>query len=141
VTEEAVLDPLSLLGTWTMARTIDDRQAGERSTVDGTTELEMQGDGRVRWTERGTFRRPAGDIPVSRVLFVEPRETGWFVTFDDGRDFHPWAPGDEVVHPCVADTYTGRIEPHGPARWTVRWDVTGPAKDYTMITELTRHAA
>lgn len=140
MTAETALDPADLVGAWTMTRTIDDRRASERATVDGTTELVRQDDGRIRWSEQGTLHSATGDIPVSRVLFVEPRDGGWFVTFEDGRDFHPWAPGDEVVHPCAADTYTGRVDPDGPDRWTVRWDVTGPAKDYTMTTELTRHA-
>jgi hypothetical protein len=124
-----------------MDRTIDDRIASETSTVDGTSELVQQDDGRIRWSERGTLRRGALEIPVSRTLFVEHRDEGWWVTFDDGRDFHPWAPGDEVVHPCVADTYVGRIEPQDADRWTVRWDVSGPAKDYTMTTLLVRREA
>jgi hypothetical protein len=136
-----VLEPTALVGAWTMARTIDDRHAGERATVDGTSELSLLDDGRIRWAERGTLHRDAGDIPVSRVLFVEARDTGWWVTFDDGRDFHPWAPGDEVVHPCAPDTYVGRIDADGTDRWTVEWRVSGPAKDYRMTTTLTRHAA
>jgi hypothetical protein len=136
-----VLEPTALVGAWTMARTIDDRHAGEQATVDGTSELSLLDDGRIRWAERGTLHRDAGDIPVSRVLFVEARDTGWWVTFDDGRDFHPWAPGDEVVHPCAPDTYVGRIDADGTDRWTVEWRVSGPAKDYTMTTTLTRHAA
>ena len=141
MTSQPALEPTELLGAWTLMRTIDDRHAGEQATVDGSTELVQQDDGRIRWSERGTLHRDAGDIPVSRVLFVEPRDTGWWVTFDDGRDFHPWTPGDEVVHPCVADTYVGRIDADGADRWTVRWRVSGPAKDYTMTTTLTRHAA
>jgi hypothetical protein len=140
VTSPTVLEPTDLLGTWSVARTIDDRRAGERSTVDGTSMLERRDDGRIRWSEQGTLHRGDLHVPVSRVLFVEPRDAGWFVTFDDGRDFHPWAPGDEVVHPCAADTYVGRIETPGVDAWTVVWHVTGPDKDYSMTTLLTRLA-
>lgn len=129
-----------MLGVWSMARTIDDRHGDEQSTVDGTSELVLEDDGRIRWSERGTLHRRAGDIPVSRTLFLEPREDGWWVTFDDGRDFHPWRPGEKVVHPCSPDTYTGSVDIIGPDTWTVRWQVSGPAKDYTMVTILTRHA-
>ena len=141
MTSQPALEPTELLGAWTLMRTIDDRHAGEQATVDGSTELVQQDDGRIRWSERGTLHRAAGDIPVSRVLFVEPRDDGWWVTFDDGRDFHPWAPGDEVVHPCAPDTYVGRIDVGGPDRWTIQWQVSGPAKDYTMSSTLTRHAS
>jgi len=131
-------EPSALLGSWSLSRTIDDRWGDETSTVDGTSELAMLEDGRIRWSERGVLHRATGDVPVQRVLFVERRDDGWFVTFDDGRDFHPWTPGSEVVHPCAPDTYRGRVDVLGDDRWTVRWDVAGPAKDYTMTSTLTR---
>jgi hypothetical protein len=141
VTPPTALEPTGLLGAWAFDRTIDDRHGAESSTVDGTSELALQDDGRIRWSERGTLHRATGDVPVSRVLFIEPHGDLWWVTFDDGRDFHPWTTGEEVVHPCVADTYVGRIEADGSDRWTVEWRVSGPAKDYTMTTVLTRHAS
>lgn len=106
--------------------------------VRGSTQLSLDADGRVRWSEAGTLLRGDLEIPVSRTLFVELRDEVWFVTFDDGRDFHPWSPGAEVVHPCAADTYVGRIELLDADTWTVEWNVTGPAKDYTMTSTLTR---
>lgn len=138
--EHAVLEPTALLGVWTMSRTIDDRHGTEQSTVDGTSEFVLEPDGRIRWSERGTLHRMSGDIPVSRVLYVQHRDDGWWVTFQDGSDFHPWQPGDEFVHACAPDTYTGRVDFAGRDAWTVRWQVSGPAKDYTMVTVLTRHA-
>lgn len=133
-----VPDPLILLGSWTLDRTIDDRHGAETSTVRGDTRLTHEVDGRVRWSESGTLTRGDLAIPVTRTLFVEERDGGWFVTFDDGRDFHPWSPGREVVHPCAADTYVGQIQLIDPDTWTVEWHVTGPAKDYTMRSRLTR---
>jgi len=130
--------PTDLVGKWRLARTIDDRLAGERLTVDGETVLSHETDGRVRWYESGTMHHGTDDLPVFRTLFVEPRGDEWFVTFEDGRDFHPWSPGAEVVHPCGADTYTGHVEVLSPDRWTVTWRSEGPAKDYTMISTLTR---
>ncbi|MFI5427485.1 DUF6314 family protein [Aeromicrobium sp. UC242_57] len=119
-----------------------DRRPSWRRELDGPRHdwLVAQDDGRVRWAEQGRLRRGDLDVPVSRTLFVELRDAGWFVTFDDGRDFHPWEPGAEVVHPCAADTYVGRIELVDADSWTVEWNVTGPTKDYTMTSRLTRHA-
>lgn len=136
-----VPDPLSLLGSWALDRTIDDRHGAETSTVRGDTRLTHEADGRVRWSESGTLNRGELAIPVTRTLFVEKRGDGWFVTFDDGRDFHPWAPGTEVVHPCAADTYVGHVDLVDLDTWTVQWQVTGPAKDYTMSSRLTRRHA
>lgn len=134
------LDPLELVGTWILARHIVDRRAGDESSVDGTTTLTRQDDGRVRWAESGTLTRWGVDVPVTRVLFVEKRQGGWFVTFEDGRDFHPWTPGTVVQHDCAPDLYTGTIHRVDGERWSVEWEVSGPGKDYTMNSVLTRAA-
>jgi hypothetical protein len=134
------VDPTTLTGHWTLSRTIDDRHGREQLSVDGVTDLVLADDGRVRWSESGVLHRRGLDSPVSRVLFVEQRDDGWWVTFDDGRDFHPWCAGSEVVHPCGADTYVGRIDVLDTDRWAVEWQVSGPAKDYTMRSTLTRSA-
>lgn len=132
------LDPLDLLGSWTLTRDIVEHPSQERSTVEGATDLVLGHDGRIRWSESGTLSRQGMQIPVSRVLFIEQREAGWFVTFDDGRDFHPWRSDQPVEHLCAADLYTGTIEQASADQWTVRWQVRGPHKDYTMTSVLTR---
>lgn len=132
------LDPLALLGTWHLDRVIVDRAADERSTVVGSTTLAEEGDGRVRWTEAGTLSRRGLELEVSRTLWVVPRDGGWFVTFEDGREFHPWAPGVPVEHVCSPDLYVGTVDRTSADRWTVEWQVSGPHKDYTMTSVLTR---
>ena len=138
-------DPTTLLGTWVLTREIEDRRAGERHHVEGTLELGLDGADRVRWVETGLWHHPAGDVEVHRRLWLErldgSDEDGgqWWVRFEDGRDFHPWRPGREVVHPCAPDTYRGTVA--GTVQeWEVTWEVTGPAKDHTLRTRLTRPA-
>ncbi|MEQ4499640.1 DUF6314 family protein [Nocardioides kribbensis] len=122
------------MGTWSVERDIDDRHDGLRRSVVGLAELALLVDGRVRWHEHGTMSWPGMSVPVSRTLYVEPRAQGWWVTFEDGRDFHPWEPGVQVDHPCGRDHYRGLLEPGSPAGgWTITWEVRGPAKDYTMV--------
>ena len=132
------LDPLDLLGTWDLSRIIIDRKANDKSGVIGVTELAVLSDGRIQWTESGTLTRHGTDVPVSRVLYLEQRAGGWYVTFDDGRDFHPWQPGSPVEHDCSPDLYVGMVERLDADRWSVEWQVTGPSKDYTMTSVLTR---
>ncbi len=128
-----------LLGTWRLDRTIEDWRAQERLGVTGTAALERIADGRVRWHEQGTLRG-ASRTPssVSRTLYVVAPVGGQgppWVTFEDGRPFHPWSPGVEVAHACAPDDYRGLVETRAlPHRWTVRWSCHGPAKDYTMTT-------
>ena len=133
------LVPTSLVGSWKLARVIVDHLADEESRVEGTTRLTVDDDGRIRWVEDGTLFRRGVELPVSRVLFLQSRgERGWFVTFEDGRDFHPWEPGHRVEHPCAPDHYVGLVEAVAGGAWGVTWRVTGPKKDYTMTSRLTR---
>lgn len=128
-------DPRVLVGTWQLSRTIQDRLGDLGGLVEGHLELTKEDPERLRWEEQGTWRRPTGDVAVRRGLLVVRRATGWWVLFEDGREFHPWAPGVPVVHDCRPDTYRGTVT-GSPAGWSVTWEVTGPAKDYLMLTRL-----
>jgi hypothetical protein len=134
------MDPLRLVGTWDFHRAIHDHRDGVEYTARGAAGVTAQDDGRVRWVEHGTLSWAAGSTPVSRTLFLvrEPADdegpVRWRVTFEDGRDFHPWIAG-AVEHPCGLDLYRGGIDvPDEQASWELRWRVTGPEKDYTMHT-------
>jgi hypothetical protein len=129
------LDPLGLLGSWRLERTVDDVLAGDVSTVSGTLTLTERGPDEVAWREEGEWHHRGRVLPVYRDLAVVRRAEGWWVLFADGRAFHPWSPGAEVVHPCGADTYRGLVEGTAEA-WQVTWQVSGPAKDYRMVTDL-----
>ena len=135
------LEPPTLLGSWKLSRVIVDRRADEQSSVEGHTEFTREDDGRIKWSESGTLRRGGTQVEVSRVLFLEPRESGWFVTFEDGRDFHPWAPESTVEHRCAPDTYVGVVKELAADRWSIEWQVSGPSKAYTMSSVLTRQGA
>lgn len=143
MTTPTVTTPLDLLGRWILERDVDDRYASVRLRVTGTAVLEQVADGRVRWHEEGTLTRPGGaPAAVHRTLLVVPDADGaWQVTFDDGRPFHPWSPGVEVDHPCAADHYRGTVVVHDEERWTVTWQVRGPAKDHTITTAYARPVA
>lgn len=132
------LDPLDLLGDWALSRAIVEHPSDQHSSVEGFTSLTLQDDGRIRWSETGILTRQDLQTTVTRVLYLEQRDTGWFVTFEDGRDFHPWQPGAAVEHACSPDLYVGTVERQGVDQWSVRWRVTGPSKDYTMTSVLTR---
>lgn len=131
------LEPPGLLGAWTLARTIEDRVTGERSRVVGTLTLTDLGADRIQWEEGGRWTRRGGDVVVRRGLWVVRSHGEWEVRFEDDRAFHAWLPGEVVVHPCAPDTYRGLVE-GTREHWTITWDVTGPAKDYRMVTSLTR---
>ncbi len=130
-------DPTSLLGVWRLSRVVEDRLTGERSRVEGTLTLSEVSPGRIRWDEQGRWHRVGGDMTVTRTLWVvrDEETAGWWVRFEDEREFHPWRPEERVVHPCAPDSYSGLVG-GTPSGWTVEWDATGPAKDYSMRTAL-----
>lgn len=133
------LDPTHLLGSWRFDREIEDRLAGETTRIEGRAEFSVVDDGRIRWHESGEWARPTGTVPVQRTLWIEPRTEGWFVTFEDRRDFHPWTTDHDVEHPCGRDTYVGTVTPGADREhWSLEWLCTGPEKDYTMRTTYAR---
>ncbi|MBE1876728.1 DUF6314 family protein [Myceligenerans pegani] len=183
------MDPSQLLGTWEFRREVRDRLDGTEYVASGEATFTPDGDGRICWAEEGTLRWADRSTPVSRTLFLvrepsgavpgtdelasdEPRSdqpgsddaagapaSRWRVTFEDGRDFHPWT-ARPVEHVCGRDRYEGTIRfltdhevPSAPSpqaertswsarnRVVVRWDVRGPAKDYSMVTHYTRTAS
>ncbi|MDR7385409.1 DUF6314 family protein [Promicromonospora iranensis] len=140
------MDPLRLVGTWDFRREVQDHRDGSVYTARGEATFRAEDDGRIRWTENGTLTWPAGSTPVTRTLFLVREEpgglgspSGWRVTFEDGRDFHPWTAG-AVEHLCGRDLYQGGMAlPPGPPRsWELSWRVRGPEKDYTMRTRYSR---
>ncbi len=63
----------------------------------------------------------------------------WWMTFADGRAFHPWRLGQVVEHPCRADTYRGLLVlDRGATRLRIGWDVTGPGKHQRIVTRYLR---
>jgi hypothetical protein len=143
---ESLSDPVALLGSWRLARVIDDRLLGQESRVDGELSLSAVSPDRIRWEERGQWHHADGDVAVHRTLWLVSEHAGhawghaWWVRFEDDRAFHPWSPDAPVTHPCGADTYRGVVS-GTTQQWTVEWEVTGPAKDYRMTTVLTRPCA
>jgi hypothetical protein len=142
----AVLDPDAILGTWDFFRTIEDAHGGVDYAATGRATLARTGDV-IRWHEDGLLERDGGRYPVTRTLrIVSAAGTAvprWSVEFDDGRPFHEWAVGTPLVHLCGADAYRGFItvdaaDAGGPREWRVNWNVTGPAKSYSLATHYRR---
>jgi hypothetical protein len=129
--------PTALLGRWRLARRVRERSgAGGRGRVDGELVL-TERDGVVHWSESGVLVWDGRAVEVTRELLITPDP--WTVRFDDGREFHPWTPGERIVHPCRADTYRGLVDVDPTlTRLRTLWDVHGPAKDQRLVTRCRR---
>ncbi len=121
----------SFQGRWTLTRHIDDRRAGVPATLHGMAEFVPDGTG-LTLTETGRLRPGEGPSFEARRSYLW-RE-GITVLFDDGRPFHTFDPSaPEAVHDCPPDTYRVLYDFTAWPLWTATWHVTGPRKDYTMV--------
>jgi hypothetical protein len=132
-----VIGPDELVGEWTIDRQVSDLRAGIVGAFTGTLLVTADGDD-FRWDESGTLHWSDYSGTAERHLLLRRHDGAWWMCFADGRLFHPWQVGGEVVHPCAADVYRGAIEPTGADEFTIRWDVTGPSKRQLIVSRMTR---
>ncbi|HVX42532.1 MAG TPA: DUF6314 family protein [Mycobacteriales bacterium] len=127
-----------LAGTWSLDRRVQDRSTGASGCVHGELVISRAGD-ELSWDESGQLTWAGRTAPVSRSLRLRPDAGQWWMFFADGRPFHPWRPGLEVVHECRPDTYRGTVTVHPDGRrMRTVWSVTGPNKDQLLVTRLRR---
>ena len=122
---------------WTVSRAIDDRRGGVRGEFSGTATLVPHGEG-LAYHERGRLRMGQGPILAAerRYLWLSSGES-IAVCFTDGRPFHSFHPEGRrpgTDHPCGADLYRVTYDLGRWPEWEAEWVVTGPAKDYGMVT-------
>ena len=106
---------------------------------------ESQGEGRAHkesrtlaYYEKGEVTAPNGSIMLAeRRYFWQQPQTGLFeVLFDDKRYFHTFsATNPNAEHLCGDDNYVVRYDLSAWPVWRSTWQVIGPRKDYTMISE------
>lgn len=130
-------------GDWVLHRQVTDRRAGTMLNFDGCLAITVE-DSRLRLEETGRWSdAPWGPLAGHRVyLWVPEGRERVAVLYEDGRPFHAFEPVRQgrarARHLCDPDTYDVTYEFDLPACWQHRWEVTGPTKDYTMLTRLTR---
>jgi hypothetical protein len=98
----------------------------------------------LTYREAGLFRIGAGPALVAERSYQWAFDAGQVtVTFADGRPFHSFTPGvtgPGTDHPCGDDLYRVAYEWSGWPEWTATWDVTGPRKDYRLVSHYRRSA-
>ena len=135
--------PGFLQGTWRLARIIEDRRTQTSGFLRGRAVFTPHRRG-LRCREQGRMRLGPHEGPTHRTHFYEfPRKDLASVLFDDGRPFHDldltggrW----HCTHLCGADRYRGEFLVLGADVLAVRWEVTGPRKDYALVSRYRRDA-
>ena len=121
-------------GRWTVSRQITPAR-DPAGTFTGTATWTRTENG-LAYHETGELR--VGTHPpmqAERRYLWRPDLTVWF---DDGRFFHQVpATGGATSHWCDPDQYDVTYDFDGWPTFRVIWRVTGPAKDYVMVSEYT----
>ena len=123
-------------GRWRILREIDDRRAGQVGQFEGTATLTVDAQGLI-YAETGTLRiGTSAPMQADRTYLWRDEGGRIAVLFDDGRPFHSFAlatdtPGAD--HWCDPDTYRVTYDFSPWPNWSAEWAVTGPRKDYVMV--------
>jgi hypothetical protein len=127
-------------GLWEMTRAIEDVRAGETGSLTGVAQFAPAAGGGLLYSETGSLSlggRPAVEA-TRRYLWRDGGAAAIEVLFEDKRFFHRFY-ADEArpaaLHDCPPDRYRVRYDFSRWPRWTAEWRVTGPRKDYGMVTE------
>ena len=128
-------------GSWQVGRRIENAE-GPEARFEGVARFEPDGAGLV-YAEEGELQLE-GQPPIRgerRYLWRQEEDGTIAVFFDDGRDFHRFDPGAEAPgdrHHCAPDVYDVTYDFGGWPEWESRWRVTGPRKDYVMVSRYRR---
>lgn len=125
-------------GVWTLSRRIVQAN-GPEGQFAGRAVFTPEGAG-LRYHEAGQLVL-AGEAPMQaeRDYLWSAEGAQIVVRFEDGRDFHRFDPSlAEAAHWCDPDDYRVRYDFARWPAWSAEWRVTGPRKDYVMISRYTR---
>lgn len=122
---------------WTVTREIADALGRQGGWFEGEALLTQDGEAGLVYAEVGILRMGEGQaMTATRRYLWSFKGDRVEVSFADGRPFHGFRPvgaGVEAVHLCGADSYHATYDFNLWPDWRARWRVTGPHKDYTMM--------
>lgn len=127
------------LGHWQVDRQITDRHSGMTGAFAGAAVLAPSGADGADYAETGQMRYGAGaPMLASRRYIWQFLPDRVQVRFADGGAFHDFIPMGQAAgsdHLCGADDYRVIYDFTAWPHWRAIWQVSGPRKDYTSITD------
>ena len=126
-------------GVWRVQRRIADRAGRQCLRFSGIARFTPAGAGCLRYEESGLLHLPGRAPMQAERRYLWRAEAGRIVVdHGDGSPFHAFDPtAPEAKHFCPPDRYAVRYRFARWPRWSAVWTVTGPRKDYTMLSRLT----
>jgi hypothetical protein len=131
-------------GDWEIERDIEDVRGGRTGRFIGRASFAPAAEG-LAYHEEGRLRLGDGpEMTATRDYLWRDGGAGRIeVLFGDGRYFHDFLidePEPAAEHACPPDTYRVRYDFRQWPRWRAEWRVTGPRKDYAMVSRFRRAA-
>lgn len=128
---------LDFEGRWRLSRKIADA-LGPDAVFEGTATFRRDADG-LHLREAGQLELAGqGRFQAERAYLWREDDEEIVVLFADGRDFHRFgllAGQARADHWCDPDTYKVSYDFTDWPVWRAEWRVTGPRKDYVMLSE------
>lgn len=127
------------MGEWRLERAIEDRLSGLPGRFEGRAWFRPDGGG-LCYREEGRLSLAGGPDMTAMREYRWRAEAGRIVVdHADGRVFHAFDPAVPVArHVCDPDDYRVRYDFSGWPDWQAEWIVSGPRKDYSMISRYSR---
>ena len=124
-------------GEWQITRRIEDALSGQEGQFAGAASFVRDGSG-LQYSEKGLLTLGGASMEAERVYLWRALGAGIEVLFDDGRPFHRIDDSAEAAHWCDPDQYDVTYEFGRWPKWSSRWRVLGPRKDYVMVSNYSR---
>ena len=126
------------IGNWRLTRRIEDRLAGTTARFDGRATFAPVPGGLVQ-EDAGRLRLPGRSAMTATRRYLWRAEGHRLVVrFADGGAFHDFDatdPQPAARHPCGEDHYQVAYDFRAWPDWRAVWHVTGPRKDYTLVSD------
>ena len=137
MTDAPALTHADFKRVWLLKREIDHVGQG-KARFEGLARITR------RWTylESGTLEMKGQEFAASRRYEWRPMDGGFDIRFEDGKPFHDlWFDRPEAQHFCDPDSYHVSYDFDDWPRWSSTWRVTGPRKDYVMVSRFAPFSA
>ncbi len=131
--------PFELKGAWHITRRI----IGANSHFEGTATLTPDGD-TLAYREDGILQHNGTASPAFRQYIYRQTASRLVITHPDGAAFLDlnFENGEaRARHICGADTYDALFRFYADGHWMTAYDISGPHKNYRIVTRLKRQVA
>ena len=125
-----------IIGKWKIIRYIEDKLNQKNFELLGSATF-VDKDSLYQYNESGVLKSDSFQSKAHQDYVWILKPDGWKINFSDGSYFHDLALANEeqhVYHKCINDIYNGKYILNLPNEFDIKWNVSGPRKEYLSHT-------